>query len=178
MECIMRLIILISLLLLSAQSVATVYRWVDENGKVHYSDEQKNNAEAVELNENTQNNMTIDTPTKINVIPTTEASINYTISITSPQEEATVRDNNGAFTVSVSVTPQLPRGVLMTLLVDGIITAPAQASNIFQLTGINRGEHSLVVNAVTQSGKVLASSSPRKIFLHQASVFGPAKKSR
>jgi hypothetical protein len=67
---------------------------------------------------------------------------------------------------------------MMTLLVDGIVTAPPQASNIFTLTGINRGEHSLVVNAVTQSGKVLASSSPRKIFLHQASVFGPARKSK
>ncbi|AZG74991.1 DUF4124 domain-containing protein [Shewanella livingstonensis] len=174
----MRLIILIGLLLLSAQSFATVYRWVDENGKVHYSDEAKNNAEAVDLNENTQNNMTIITPTKVTTTEEKEAKINYAISITSPQQEATVRDNNGALTVSVSVTPQLPRGVLMTLLVDGIIVAPAQVSNIFQLTGISRGEHSLIVNAVTQNGKVLASSSPRKIFLHQASVFGPANKSK
>ncbi|MGE6570182.1 DUF4124 domain-containing protein [Shewanella vesiculosa] len=174
----MRILILIGLLLLSAQSLATVYRWVDENGKVHYSDEAKKNAEAVDLEENTQNNITINTPTKINTTEPKEAPISYSISITSPQEEATIRDNNGAFTVSVSVSPELPRGVMMTLLVDGIVTAPPQASNIFTLTGINRGEHSLVVNAVTQSGKVLASSSPRKIFLHQASVFGPARKSK
>ena len=174
----MRILILIGLLLLSAQSLATVYRWVDENGKVHYSDEAKKNAEAVDLKENTQNNITINTPTKINTTEPKEATISYSISITSPQEEATIRDNNGAFTVSVSVSPELPRGVMMTLLVDGIVTAPPQASNIFTLTGINRGEHSLVVNAVTQSGKVLASSSPRKIFLHQASVFGPARKSK
>ncbi|MFT6978067.1 MAG: hypothetical protein ACJAZA_001786 [Shewanella psychromarinicola] len=178
MECIMRLIILIGLLLLSAQSLATVYRWVDENGKVHYSDEPKNNAEAIDLNENTQNNITINIPKKLNVTPTTETQINYTISITSPQQEATVRDNNGNFTVSASVAPELPRGVLLTLLIDGVIIAQPQVSPVFQLTGINRGEHSLVVNAVTQSGKVLASSSPRKIFLHQASVFGPAKKSK
>ena len=48
----MRILILIGLLLLSAQSLATVYRWVDENGKVHYSDEAKKNAEAVDLKEN------------------------------------------------------------------------------------------------------------------------------
>jgi len=174
----MRLIILIGLLLLSAQSVATVYRWVDDNGKVHYSDEPKNNAEAVELNENTQNNMSVPPPVKHNTAPAAETKINYTISITTPQQEATVRDNNGDFTVSVSVAPQLPRGVLLTLLIDGVVTVQPQASTEFQLTGINRGEHSLVVNAVTQSGKVLASSSPRKIFLHQASVFGPANKSQ
>ncbi|WP_137223622.1 DUF4124 domain-containing protein [Shewanella sp. MEBiC00475] len=172
----MRLIILIGLLLLSSQSLATVYRWVDDTGKVHYSDEPKNNAEVVDLNENTQNNMTINTPTKINTTPTTETKINYKISIVSPREDTTIRDNNGAFTVSVSASPQLPRGVLFTLLVDGVTTASPQVSNEFQLTGINRGQHSIVVNAVTQSGKVLASSSPRKIFLHQASVFGPAKK--
>jgi hypothetical protein len=173
----MRLIILIGLLLLSAHSLATVYRWVDESGKVHYSDEAKENAQAIELNENTQNNMTINTPAKLNVTPATETKINYTLSITSPQQEATIRDNNGDFTVSASVTPELPRGVLLTLLIDGAVIVQPQVSPVFKLTGINRGEHSLVVNAVTQSGKVLASSSPRKIFLHQASVFGPAKKS-
>ena len=174
----MRLIILIGLLLLTTQSLATVYRWVDDTGKVHYSDEPKNNAEVVELNENTQNNITINTPTKIITAPTKQTLINYQISITSPREEATIRDNNGEFTVSVNVSPQLPRDVLLTLLVDGVITVPPQTSNEFQLTGINRGQHSIVVNAVTQSGKVLASSPPRKIFLHQASIFGPANKSK
>ena len=174
----MRLIILIGLLLLTTQSLATVYRWVDDTGKVHYSDEPQNNAEVVELNENTQNNITINTPTKIITAPTKQPPMTYQISITSPREEATIRDNNGAFTVSVTVSPQLPRDVLLTLLVDGVITMPPQRSNEFQLTGINRGQHSIVVNAIAQSGKVLASSPPRKIFLHQASIFGPANKSK
>jgi CHASE1-domain containing sensor protein len=73
----MRILILIGLLLLSAQSLATVYRWVDENGKVHYSDEAKKNAEAVDLKENTQNNITINTPTKINTTEQKEAPISY-----------------------------------------------------------------------------------------------------
>ncbi|WP_282109161.1 DUF4124 domain-containing protein [Shewanella algicola] len=174
----MRLILLISLLIISCNSLATVYRWVDENGKVHYSDEPKANAEAVELNENTQNEISIKTPPKAHVtIKEDKATVRYTIIITSPKEEATIRDNNGDLTVNVSVSPQLSRGSMLTLLVDGVLTEGPQTSATFTLSGIFRGEHTIVVNAVAQNGKVLASSSPRKIFLHQASVLGPAKKS-
>ena len=174
----MRAFLLIALLILSASSLATVYRWVDENGKVHYSDEPKSNAEAVDLNENTQNSMTINTPPQAKESPKTESQINYSVTIISPQEEATIRDNNGDLTVNVSVSPQLPRGAKMTLLVDGVVAVEPQTAPIFKLTGIYRGEHNLVVNLVTQNGKVLASSSPRKIFLHQASVYSPANKAR
>ncbi|MGI2170119.1 DUF4124 domain-containing protein [Shewanella sp. MF05960] len=174
----MRAILLIGLLIISANSLATVYHWVDENGKVHYSDEPKTNAEAVDLNQNTQNSMTINTPPQANVTPEAATQVSYTVTIISPQEEATIRDNNGDFSVSVSVAPKLPKGAKMILLVDGVATTEPQTSATFQLSGIFRGEHNIVVNVVTQSGKVLASSSPRKVFLHQASVFGPAKKSR
>jgi hypothetical protein len=174
----MRTILMIALLILSTNCLATVYRWVDENGKVHYSDEPKANAEVIEINEETQNSIAIKTPPKATIAPKEDTQISYKISIVSPQEEATIRDNNGEFTVNVSVSPQLPRGVKMILLVDGVAALEPQTSPIFKLTGIYRGEHNLVVNVVTQNGKVLASSSPRKIFLHQASVFSPANKAR
>lgn len=173
----MRLILLISLLIISSNSLATVYRWVDENGKVHYSDEPKANAEAIDLNENTQNKISIKIPPKANVTMKENAAVKYAIIITSPKEEATIRDNNGELTVNVSVAPQLPRGSMLTLLVDGVLTEGPQTAATFKLSGIFRGEHTIVVNAVAQNGKVLASSSPRKIFLHQASVLGPANKS-
>ncbi|MGX9462151.1 DUF4124 domain-containing protein [Shewanella sp. A14] len=174
----MRLILLISLLIISTNIAATVYRWVDENGKVHYSDEPKQNAQAINLNENTQNNITIKTLPKPSITSKEETQIHYTVTITSPQEEATIRDNNGDFTVNVSVAPKLPRGTLLTLLIDGLITIEPQSSPTFEIKGVFRGEHIIIVNAVTQNGKVLASSSPRKIFLHQASLLGPIKKSK
>lgn len=55
----MRLFTLISLVLLSLFAQATVYKWVDKDGKVHYSDEPHPNAEIVELKEKTLNQITL-----------------------------------------------------------------------------------------------------------------------
>ena len=61
----MRLILFFGLLSISLCSSAAVYRWVDENGKVHYADEPQQNAELVEVKQNTQNTIALR-ETKLN----------------------------------------------------------------------------------------------------------------
>lgn len=154
---------------------AKVYRWVDENGKVHYSDEPKANAEEVDLSEVRENTISLGTTRKITKAPEPEA-IRFNITIISPEHEATIRSNEGEFTVTVGVSPELPRGALLALYVDNKLTIQPQTSTVFNLTGVYRGEHSIIVKMLDQSGKVLASSSPRKVFVHQASVLAPANR--
>ncbi|EGM68305.1 DUF4124 domain-containing protein [Shewanella sp. HN-41] len=173
----MRTFTLIGLLLFSMLAQATVYRWVDKDGKVHYSDEPHPNAEVVELKEKTLNQIALPPPQL-------DASANnqviekmaYQVNITSPEEEATVRDNNGDFEVTAIVTPEIKSRYLMVLKLDGQVVGQPQVSGIFKLTNIDRGEHTIVVDAMTQNGKVFASSSPRKIFLHQAGMSQSPKK--
>ncbi len=164
----MRVLPLISLLLLSMVAQATVYKWVDKEGKVHYSDEPQPNAEVVTLKEKTLNQLTSPALATDSANAPVIEEIKYQVVITSPEEEATLRDNNGDFEVSATVFPELKSQYLMRLSLDGQLVAPPQASNVFKLTGIDRGEHIIVIDAMTQNGKVLASSPPRKIFLHQA----------
>ncbi|UJF22452.1 DUF4124 domain-containing protein [Shewanella sp. OMA3-2] len=165
-------ILLLTLLLISISSTAAVYRWVDENGKVHYGDEAKPNAELVEVKANTQNTIAINDALVLS--PTDSAAQNDPIElilrIVSPTHDETIRSNEGKFDVIVNVAPTLPRGILLTLFIDGEVKAQPQSSTTFSLTGIYRGEHIIVVKALDQNGKVLASSSPRKIFLHQANI--------
>ena len=85
-------------------------------------------------------------------------------------EETTIWSNEGKFTVQVSVTPTQPKGSLFVLYIDGKQFGEPQRQSIFPLMGVERGEHNIVVNAETKSGKVLASSLPRKIFLHQTTM--------
>lgn len=172
----MRSLTLIGLLLLSMLAHATVYKWVDKDGKVHYSDEPRANAEAVEVNEKTLNQITLpplktaaDNHDKI------IEDIYYQINIITP-EEATVRDNNGDFEVVATVSPEIKSQFLMQLKLNGQIIAPPQVGGRFKLTNIDRGEHTIIVDAMTQNGKVFASSSPRKIFLHQAAMTQHPKK--
>lgn len=173
----MRTFTLIGLLLLSMLAQATVYKWVDKDGKVHYSDEPHPNAEVVELKEKTLNQIALP-PAKLDSSANDQVIENmaYQVNITSPEEEATVRDNNGDFEVIATVTPEIKGRYLMALKLDGQVIGQPQVGGIFKLTNIDRGEHTLVVDAMTQSGKVFASSSPRKIFLHQAAMTPPPKK--
>ncbi|MEL4431941.1 MULTISPECIES: DUF4124 domain-containing protein [Shewanella] len=172
----MRAFTLISLLLLSLFAQATVYKWVDKDGKVHYSDEPHPNAEVVELKEKTLNQIALP-PVKNDADDSQVIQqIQYQVVITSPTEEETVRDNNGDFQVTATVTPEIKSQYLMALKLDGQTVGQPQVGGIFQLKNIDRGEHTIVVDAMTQNGKVFASSSPRKIFLHQAAMNPVPKK--
>ncbi|ASK70890.1 DUF4124 domain-containing protein [Shewanella bicestrii] len=172
----MRAFTLISLLLLSLFAQATVYKWVDKDGKVHYSDEPHPNAEVVELKEKTLNQIALP-PVKNDADDSQVIQqIQYQVVITSPEEEETVRDNNGDFQVTATVTPEIKSQYLMALKLDGQTVGQPQVGGIFQLKNIDRGEHTIVVDAMTQNGKIFASSSPRKIFLHQAAMNPVPKK--
>ncbi|KZK64933.1 hypothetical protein A1L58_08950 [Shewanella baltica] len=165
----MRSLTLIGLVLFSMLAQATVYKWVDKDGKVHYSDEPQPNAQVVELKEKTLNQIALPLPkTESNNANQAIESIQYQVNITSPAEEETVRDNNGDFDVVATITPELKSQYLMVLKLDGNPIGQPQIGGTFKLKNIDRGEHTLVVDALTQNGKVFASSSPRKIFLHQA----------
>ena len=166
----MRALPLIGLLLVSLFAQAAVYKWVDKDGKVHYSDEPQTNSQVVELKENTQNQIKINTPPDLTTPKAAEEEgPRYQLTIISPDEEATVRDNNGDFEVVVSSEPELASRHYFELLLDGTVYGKAQSTPIFLLKGVDRGEHTLVVQAVAQNGKVLASSPTRTLFLHRIS---------
>ncbi len=165
----MRSLTLIGLMLFSMLAQAVVYKWVDKDGKVHYSDEPQPDAKIVELKDKTLNQITLPQP-KTDMDDASQAieSIKYQVNITAPNEEETVRDNNGDFEVVATITPELKGQYLMAIKLDGKPIGQPQIGNVFQLKNIDRGQHTLVVDAMTQNGKVFASSPPRKIFLHQA----------
>lgn len=165
----MRSLTLIGLMLFSMLAQAVVYKWVDKDGKVHYSDEPQPNAQIVELKDKTLNQISLPQPkTDIDDVNQAIESIQYQVNITAPNEEETVRDNNGDFEVVATITPELKGQYLMAIKLDGKPIGQPQVGNVFQLKNIDRGQHTLVVDAMTQNGKVFASSPPRKIFLHQA----------
>ncbi|NMH67168.1 DUF4124 domain-containing protein [Shewanella salipaludis] len=170
----MRTRIFLGLMFVACLAQATVYKWVDKDGKVHYSDEPKANAQVLELKENTQNAIALPSPApdagrrSATAMPD---EIHYQLNIASPAEEATIRNNNGDFELRVEVTPELAGQHLLALFMDGKLQGEPQRQSLFSLKNIDRGAHSLQVRVVTQNGKVLASSSPRKIFLHQAAQF-------
>ena len=171
----MRIALILLILLSTMFAHATVYKWVDENGKVHFSDEPIKNAEVVEFKENTQNNIKLPEVTALPSVPSDPAvkSIDYKMSIASPTEEETIRNNEGDITIITNISPQLASSHQLGLFMDGKQMGSKQTIGLFKLTNIDRGEHSFVVKAFDKSGKKIASTPTRKIFLHRTNLNQP-----
>ncbi|AQS38497.1 protein of unknown function (DUF4124) [Shewanella psychrophila] len=166
----MRLYFAIPLLFFTIAAQATVYKWVDKDGKIHYSDKPIENSEAVEFKSNTQNQIQLNTPKAPPSNDDQKSLTEYNLSITSPAEEETIRNNEGKLTIMARISPDLEAKHVLVLLMDGAVVGTPQTSPIFSLKDIDRGEHNFVIKAVAQNGKQLASTPPRKIFLHRAIV--------
>ncbi|WP_018717440.1 DUF4124 domain-containing protein [Arhodomonas aquaeolei] len=168
----------------AAPAAADVYRWVDDQGQVHFSDEPHEGADPVDVGE----------PTVVESLPTPKgaatsedgadagddddaggdgdaaAQTQWHIAIAAPSDEATVRDNRGRIQLVLDVRPRLADDQHVLVLVDGSPSkqGPFTASDI-TLTDLDRGAHELQVLLRNDDGRVLARSSTVTVYLHQAS---------
>lgn len=161
-----------------------VYRWVDEDGDVHYSDTKRGDAEKVEVEE-PQTVPAPDTSSADTGGDTEQAqqadeagagdeagvAAYETVRITEPESEATIWDNQGNVPFKVTLDPELSRdaGHRLAVYVDGERrrTIPGTQDT---LTGLNRGEHQLRVAVIDAQGQELAGSDPVTFFVKQASL--------
>lgn len=163
------MLILIGLSCFIAQ--AEVYKWVDEDGKVHYSDEPKSGAKVLELKPKTQNQIKLPPPVVLNQSDEKESKskpVNYALSIQSPEQDATIRNNQGTISVVSKIEPKLMKSHFLVLFMDDVRVSEPQAKGVFELNNIDRGAHTLMVKAIDQNGKVLASSQAKQVYLHRA----------
>ncbi len=166
-------ILLITLLLLPTLAFATVYKWIDKDGKVHYSDTPVENSQAVEFKSSTENNIKLPPPVVLPnspKLPTQDGLVIYQLQITNPFEEETLRNNNGNITIIANISPDLGKDHQLILLMDGKLIGAPQRSAIFKLENVDRGEHTFKVQVIAQNGKQIASTPPRTVFLHRAII--------
>ena len=157
---------LLLFILFTNNVLANIYTWVDKNGKTHFSNAPIENATEHKLKQNTQNQISIEVIANNKVLSTKE--INYQFSIISPQQEATIRNNNGAFSVQASIAPMPPKNTEFQLYIDGIAIDEPKLSPLFYLSGINRGEHKLQIKAMLANGNLLTETPITRVFLHRA----------
>lgn len=153
---------------LSAQ--AEVYRWVDSNGTVIYSDQPHTGAETIEL-DTSPSYSPVAIPEQATPIEEVAAP-SYKISIVSPVNDEAVRNNAGIVNINASVNPQLEsnRNDLFTVKLDGQVLGEPSSSPNFVLTNIERGTHTVQVAIVDTNGKQLTSSEVITFHLKRHSV--------
>ena len=143
----------IGCLCLSAATVAAaqpVYKVVDEQGNVTFTDTPPSDAaaEVQTLNAtNTTPSMPFDDAAIADdtAMKDTEAPVTYSTRITSPVDQSTVPMGPGDFVVEAAVQPRLRIGEHLVLTLDGVSVGEPQRAARWQLTNVFRGEHRLQV---------------------------------
>ncbi len=172
-----RYLLLTLLLALPLALNAQIYRHVDADGNVSYSDRPQADAEEVELRAPS----VYEAPRR--PAPETSAPrgddeesgpLYEELAIASPSHEGTVRDNEGNVNVRVAISPELRERHELELLLDGEPVARGQGLS-FSLENVHRGEHQLRVRVRDSRGEVVAESDPSTFYMHQASRLFPQR---
>jgi hypothetical protein len=166
-------------------SNAEVYKSVDQNGNVTFSDIQAKGAKEVKVRETiTYQSPVLDREIAGNSViedasPSTEAVVkdnpNFrykTLKITSPIDGETLFRNLGTNNVEVEYTlePLLQEGHALVLLMNG------EKQESFSFQDMFRGEYSFQLEIVDETGRIRAESNVVKIRVHQPTVPRPVQR--
>ena len=147
-----------------------IYVWRDAKGVLVFSDtpQPEVDAEEIKLNSKAIEMKSVDT--SILYGDKKNKAIKYTIDITSPIHQETIRDNTGSIHISGRIEPRFIPGHKVQLYLDGAKYGHPQASILFVIRNIDRGEHQLQLGLIDDKGKSLAKSKSITLFLHRRSV--------
>jgi hypothetical protein len=170
---------LASLGLLSATALAdnggrtTVYRWVDAQGIVHYSDQPHPNAQKMEISgAQTFSALPLPQSSTNSAAPvqTQPSAPAYdSCSISQPADQQMLMNVNQT-TAVVQTSPQLRPGDQVHLFIDGKQIPGSGISFSFPVV---RGQHSAQAVIEDNSGTIVCETSTVTFFVHQPSVENP-----
>ncbi len=163
--------LLISCLLLTLHGAqAAVYKTVDKDGNVSYSDSPSKSAEELDLPPVPVIN--ISPSPQLNLTPKQEikqGQWTYTqLAIKKPQSNATIRNNAGNISVELLIDPPLRESDTILLKSNGKEVSRGR-SNTLAITQMNRGSHALQAIIINANGETLSSSETITFHLQRQS---------
>lgn len=171
----MRTILSILAVLVAGVALAQAYRWVDEDGVVHYSDRPEEGATEIQLPQANRPSQNIRRPATAQPAFSQPAStapaqtFSYeSIEISSPAAEETLWNIGGVLDVTLAVQPSLQPGHRVRVYFDG--TPQIVSSLTFQLQEVYRGEHNLQAEVLDEYGNLMGRSQPSRFYVQQNSI--------
>jgi len=161
-------------LLATVPVFAQAYKWVDEDGIVHYSDVPHEGAERIDLS-----GFTRDTGARIYRAPPAapsdsasdedQAPSGYdSIAISSPGAEETLWNIEGVLNVSLAISPGLKNGHRIRVYFDG---EPRFVSGSnFQVEEVWRGVHNIQAEIIDATGRLMIRSQTNRFYVQQTTV--------
>lgn len=150
----------------------TVYRWVDAQGNVHYSDHPHPGASKVRLPPTqTYAPPQIGQSPAPEPLPPAAPTAGYSqFTLASPGKEATLWYVHEV-TVTVNLSPDLRSGDTITYHLDGKTIGPTQATSV-TFKDVDRGEHTASATLNAANGASM-STGPVTFYVRQKSILSP-----
>jgi len=172
----MRILFVVSVLLAAGTVLAQAYRWVDDDGIVHYSDRPEEGAERVFLPSDSRVTRRVaPTPVATAATRTTDeqatepAAFKYeSLTVASPAAEETLWNIAGILNVSLALQPELQAGHQVRVYFDG--NPQVVTSTSFQIEEVWRGVHNLQAEVVDANGKLMIRSAPNRFYVQQTTI--------
>ena len=165
-------------LLAASTALAQAYRWVDEDGVVHYGDrpppEAETQAEAIVLPK-----ANVTTVRKY-ARPTTESpsdgdagqapgAFRYeSLEVASPSAEETLWNIAGVLEVTLNVTPAIQRGHKVRVYFDGEERILVETR--FSINEVWRGVHNIQAEVIDETGKLMIRSQTNRFYVQQNTI--------
>jgi hypothetical protein len=99
----------------------------------------------------------------------------HSIAVGQPASNATIFDNAGNVEVAIVISPSLRASDRIALNVDGR-PMPPRSRNRFELSGLDRGEHTLKARVIDADGDTLISSALVTFYVWRGSVLFPTRR--
>jgi hypothetical protein len=169
------LLVLAALAAASTCLAQTMYRWVDAQGVVHYSDTPQPGAQAIPV----PSAQTYRAPAVVPAAPpatttsTPAAPAGYqSCAITQPAADANLFAPE-ALNISVQVLPSLRPGDQVNVTFDGAALPSSAGAMNFQLSAPERGTHTITATVLSADGQTLCSAPAVSFSVQRPSLNSP-----
>ena len=172
----MRTFIALLAALAAGTVLAQAYKWVDEDGVVHYSDVPREGAEQIQLPADGRRPQrpAYSPPVQAQIADTAEEAATPTvfsydsIEVVAPAPEDTLWNIEGVLNVALRVTPGLRPEDRVRVYLDGQEQSVNGTS--FQIQEVYRGVHNIQAEVIDETGRLMARSLPNRFYVQQNSI--------
>ena len=183
----MRTFIALIAVLAAGFAAAQAYRWVDEDGVVHFSDVPVEGAELIQLPDD-RNRSRTRTQSSLEslavTLPTTNATdepqvapqpaFRYeTLEVVAPAPEETLWNIEGVLNVALRVTPSVRAEDQVRVYFDG--EERTVSGTNFQIEEVYRGVHNIQAEIVDSTGHLMIRSLPNRFYVQQNTIANPRR---
>lgn len=160
----------------TTSATTTIYKWVDDNGVVHYSDQPHPNAQKLEI-EGVQTYSSKSAAVRAPAPAEADSSapgVSYRgCAIAAPQDQQSLENVQSVF-IRVQTDPTVRRGDRVFISLDGQGLNGGQATGMsYNVTPIERGAHTVQAQVKDTSGQTLCQTPPVTFYVHQPNLLAP-----